>query len=430
MNKRSNDLLDRLRATFMPEAQEHIAALGSGLLEIEKAATDQVRAGVTEKIHREAHSLKGAAQAVNETEMAAICQGLESIFAGLKSKDISLSGELLKLLYRAVDSLQSLRESVGQEPRAVNQRTISELVKELGNASRGTVEERPRSAEAEQEGLGPPGEEDVSLLAPGQVVLGDTVRVPTSRLDSLLLQAEEMLSARLSAAQRGTELLGVRASLKDWKRAWVLETTRLRQRLARGSREGRQHRGSEATEAVLNLVDQDYERIRSLETRFAELQSQMSQDERSLGRMVDVLLEDARTALLCPFSTLLQGFPRLVRDLSEDMGKDIELVIEGQDVEIDRRVLERMKDPLVHAVRNCIDHGIEKPGERKRRKKPHTGNITVAISHVSARNVQILISDDGSGIDIAKTRAAGVKAGMLSQEEADALSDEDVLSLV
>ncbi len=432
MSTQNNDFLKRLRATFKPEAQEHIDAMSSGLIEIEKASSPPARKKITEKIHREAHSLKGAARAVNEAEMETICQALESVFAALKNEDISVSTELLDLLHQALDSLQTLLGSVGAESRPLDQGTISKLATNIGNASKGIVRPAPRTAEAEPEleGVTPPGEEAVSFPAAGQVMLGDTVRVATTRLDSLLLQAEEMLSAGLAAGQRRAELQDVRASLSDWQRAWFSERTRLRQQLARNAQETHPGRGSEATEAALNLLDQNYDRTRFLETRLAELSNLMSQDERSLGRMVDVLLEDARSVLLCPFSTLLQGFPRLVRDLSADTGKDIELVIEGQEIEIDRRVLEQMKDPLIHAMRNCIDHGIEKPDERKRRKKPPKGTVTVAISHISARNVQILVSDDGSGIDVARTRSAAVKAGILSQEEAEALSDEDALSLV
>ncbi|MFO0793149.1 MAG: hypothetical protein U0586_03710 [Candidatus Brocadiaceae bacterium] len=107
----------------------------------------------------------------------------------------------------------------------------------------------------------------------------------------------------------------------------------------------------------------------------------------------------------------------------------MEFVIQGSDIEIDRRVLDEMKDPLMHLVRNCIDHGIEKSEVREQKKKPHLGTITVAISQKDSNKVEILISDDGAKLGV-KVKYAALKLGVISPKDADTLSEQDALSLI
>jgi two-component system chemotaxis sensor kinase CheA len=118
-----------------------------------------------------------------------------------------------------------------------------------------------------------------------------------------------------------------------------------------------------------------------------------------------------------------------VRDLCRDCGKDAELIIVGGEIETDRRILEEMKDPLVHLVRNCIDHGIETPRQREERGKPPRATIRIAISSKSADRVEIVVSDDGAGIDLQKVRAAAVKLGLLSKEDAQQMNEQQASSL-
>ncbi len=102
----------------------------------------------------------------------------------------------------------------------------------------------------------------------------------------------------------------------------------------------------------------------------------------------------------------------------------------GGDVEVDRRILEEMKDPLIHLVRNCVDHGLEKPGERTTRGKPPAGRISVSVSHRDSGKVELIVADDGMGIDIARVRTSAVKLGILSPDDAEKLDREDLLPLV
>ncbi len=145
---------------------------------------------------------------------------------------------------------------------------------------------------------------------------------------------------------------------------------------------------------------------------------------------MDDLVEDMKRVSMLPFSTLLESFPKLVRDLSRDCGKDAELNIVGGEIEIDRRILEEIKDPLIHLVRNCIDHGIETPKQREERGKPPRATIRIAIFPKSADKVEIVVSDDGAGIDVQKVQAASVKLGLVSEEDAVKMDEQQAAGLI
>ena len=146
--------------------------------------------------------------------------------------------------------------------------------------------------------------------------------------------------------------------------------------------------------------------------------------------MVDSLLRDTKLLLLRPFSSLTETFPRLVRDLCRQQGKDAALSVRGAEIEIDRRILQEIKDPFIHLLRNCIDHGIEKPEERARANKVPRGVITIAIEQKNANRVEIAISDDGAGIDPQRVRDAVVKSGLVAAESAQAIEDSEILAFI
>jgi two-component system chemotaxis sensor kinase CheA len=146
--------------------------------------------------------------------------------------------------------------------------------------------------------------------------------------------------------------------------------------------------------------------------------------------MVDILLEEAKKVLMLPFSSALEVLPKMARDLSRAQGKEVEFVLQGGDIEVDKRILEEIKDPLIHILRNCIDHGIESPAERERRQKPRCGSIVVAISPGDGNSVEIVVQDNGAGIDAEKVRDAAVKSGIISCEVAEQLSDQEAIGLI
>ncbi|MFD2330200.1 chemotaxis protein CheA [Cohnella sp. GCM10020058] len=148
-----------------------------------------------------------------------------------------------------------------------------------------------------------------------------------------------------------------------------------------------------------------------------------------LSRIIGDLQESVMKARMLPIEQLMGRFPRMIRDLSRDLGKELELVMEGQDTELDRTLIEEIADPLIHLIRNAVDHGLEPPEVRERAGKPRQGILRIKAAHED-NQVVICVEDDGAGIDPARMRSSAVSKGIITQEEADALGDREAIDLI
>ena len=440
MATQDDDFRKRLLSTFGVEAREHIRAISSGLIELEKTTVAGQQLEILEAIFREAHSLKGAARAVNLAEIEAICQALESVFAALKCQEIMPASELFDALHQATDALSTRLVAGEAGPSAAEQSQIRTLVQRLEGRAKGSggrgqgaeIRDQASTLDPEPPSLFPNPPSPTSGL-------GETVRISTATLDSLLLQAEELLAAKLTASQRAAELCEINAALAVWhkERAKIHPTVRATQRSwERADQRNGQADMLDGWEKPAAQMRQFFEFLewndgymKLLESKLAILATSAEQDHRALGSMVDDLLQEMKRASMLPFSSLLEMVPKLVRDLARDRGKEVEVVIQGGKIEIDRRILEEMKDPLIHIVRNCIDHGIEAPPERERKHKPRHGTVTIAIAQQNGSKVELYVADDGVGLDLAGVKSAAQKLGLITPEDADTLDEHNTLAL-
>ncbi|MBI4455117.1 MAG: response regulator [Acidobacteria bacterium] len=427
MDEKSDDFLKRLLATFRVEAAEHVKAISLGLIELERRPLAEKQEEIIEAVFRETHSLKGAARAVNVVEVETICQSMESVFFALKRKEIALSRLLLDLLHKATDALGGMPESF-QPGLSVAKRTQTpKILRDLESMLAGT---RSPALEETTKVIEPSdilaSRSDVPSTIERALSMADTVRISTAKLNSILLQAEELRSAKLAASQRVGDLREILVLLAQWKKE--REKSRI---LGPGFRQrGFKRQPSLSHRGLGELLEQDHTFVKSLESKLAALAKCAEHDQRSLQWTVDDLLEEMKKVVMLPFSSALGVFPRFVRDLARDQGKEAEVTIEGGEIEIDRRILEELKDPLLHLVRNCVDHGIGAPEERERKGKLSRGRICLAVAQKEDGRIEILVSDDGAGIDVAKVREAGVKLGMLSRDKAENLARQEALCLI
>jgi two-component system chemotaxis sensor kinase CheA len=475
MDKKEQEFLKRLRETFRVEADEHLRALSFGLIELEKAPGSAESAPIIEAIFREAHSLKGAARSVNLKEIESLCHPLESALAALKRNEIALSAALFDLFHQAVNSLARLLATMEAQQTPAERTALRTLSYQLVAAAQGgelpsadphpvaglpILPEAPPSGQPQarkgaisrplhkaqvaenksqaeqtaatkpparpaihlQDPASTPGadaanvlamEKTVALRPVGEAILlaTDTVRIPISKLDPLLLQAQEMIQAKLAGRQRTAELRQIQETLVSWKIDWA-----------------KWKAGHPAQSS--QMPEWETARLDALESKVTSISQVFEQDQRSLRHMVDDHLEAMKRVLMLPVSTLVEVFPRLVRDLARDQGKEVELVMDGTGIEIDKRILEELKDPLIHLVRNCMDHGIEKPASRLGQGKPGRGTLAVTFNAKDSRQVEILVSDDGAGIDLEQVRAAAVRAGILTADAAGKLDPQETLALI
>ena len=380
MTKQDDDLLEQLLAAFRVEADEHLQAMSTGLLDLERTPAADRQMPLIETVYREAHSLKGAARAVSRADIEGICQAIESVFAGWKRGDQHPSAEALDDVHHSLDHLRGLL--TGSGPQA--------------------------------EPAAPAGE--------------TTIRMTTGKLDRLLREVEELLAVKLTAGHRAAELRSVAAMFEPWKKEWAGIQPELRSLRHSVERNGG-HSHPDAAR-LLEFYDWNLAQLRALEARVESLTKSARQDHHDISRMVDDLLDDSKKLLMLPFSTVLGILPKLVRDLCRDQGKEADVVLRGAEAEMDKRILEEMKDPLVHLVRNCVDHGLEAPAERSRRGKPPRGTISVAVAEVEGNKVEIAVSDDGAGIEPDSVREAAERHGVITAEEASQLGDDAAVALV
>ncbi len=466
MANQEQEFIARLQATFRMEADEHLRAISAGLLELEKTSDPPQQHAIIETVFRDAHSLKGAARAVNFSEIEALCQAVEGLFATLKRGEVVLSAPLFDALHKALDILEMLLHGSAAAAPALQNKEIQELLGQFAAPHHPTAvpvsvphhETLQPAAVSEAPVLVPPiplapktqaTDPVVHSVLPAAVpsapthkaspvatpisdkpILSEMVRISRAKLDALLLQTEEMLAVKLALRQRVADLHGVKLTLDPWRKAWAGIAPEMQPLRQFNSDAGPAQKQSMATAKLLDYLDWNHTCLMTLESRLKDLDKMLEQDVHSVGSRVDDLLEGIKKAVMMPCSTLLELFPKLIRDLSRDQGKEVDLVVRGGEVEIDRRILDEMKDPLIHLLRNCIDHGIEKPEDRVRQSKPPCGTATITIAQIDSTKVEIIVSDDGAGIDVNRVKQAAIARDLITAEAAGNLREQDLLTFI
>jgi two-component system chemotaxis sensor kinase CheA len=247
-----------------------------------------------------------------------------------------------------------------------------------------------------------------------------------------MAQVGELLAARIGAEQRLVEVRALAERVEELQTTWAKARPQFRKLLADG--QGPAARlsfpaGVSRESSVAAFLEETDERLAVVRSSIGELRQSFDADSRRMGQVTTDLQDDVRRTRMLPVSTVFDTFPRMVRDLARDLDKQLGLAIEGGDTEVDRSVLEQLKAPLTHMIRNCADHGLESPAAREAAGKPAEGTITLRASQRGA-SLEIEIEDDGAGIDPERVRATAVRKGLLSAEAAEALTEREALWLI
>jgi two-component system chemotaxis sensor kinase CheA len=369
-------LVKRLMATFLEELAEHVATLNRDLLALAKGAAGPERAERLQTLFRTVHSLKGAARAVNVTVLESACHHLEGMLAAARDGTAELGPEQFALLFAAADAIEEAGMRL-REQRDLTDSPLAELLPRLGAAGAGAA--APSVSRVTPKPPPPPPAGDTAS-APAPPPAPGTVRISAEKLDQLLACSGELLLARRRVQARAGEL----TTLHDLVTRW---------RPASASRE--------RTEDDFNRLVKELDRLTEA----------LAGDVRALRQAGNALDDEVRRVRMLPFAEACQGLDRLVHDLARSAGKEVELVIEGGDVELDRSVLEGMRDPLRHLVRNAVDHGVEPPEQRRAAGKRPAGRVTIAAV-LRGSQVQVTVADDGRGLDLEALRQQARKRGL------------------
>lgn len=355
----NSDLMQRLRITFVQELDEHVRALNSALLAFESDPHD---AEPIRALFRSAHTIKGAARVSGITVVEEACHALESLFAAVRDQRRELDGSTFSLMFAVVDALADAGTRI-RTGETLDSSPLQSLMPRL---------------------LAIEGTEDVSRT---EAVPAETAATADA-LDTLELDAVDTAASAATArphSEASDGLVRVRADRLD---------------------------------ALLDAVGE----LVMATGRMVERSARHDPDARRLDQVTDELADVVHRLRLRPFSDVCESLPRTVRDIAESQHRDVALDLRGQDVEADRQIIDALRDPLMHLVRNAVDHGIEPPDVRERKGKPRTGHVRVAAELTGGRLV-VTVADDGGGLDEDAIRAALRDRGRAVPRSRDELAD-------
>ena len=449
-----------LCSLFKMESEEHLQKLDEGLLRLESSPQDSA---VLEEVFRAAHSLKGAARMLGVSDVETIAHHFEDALGAARRGRTVLTSEVIDRLYSGLDAIRELTlEAVtgaaanvnvervlallnGAEPSTPVEETAEESVEKTIEstteiAPEVLIPEAPFKPEIAQPEYFHPAKEPeennhsaptVSSLNPalqGAFKI-ETIRVQPQKLDGLMTLAAE-LTVTTTRVARG---LGVREEIVELWENWNkdLASQRSEQKKsgmnARSGEDRSTPRRTDKTSAA--FYDREHARLEKLKAILEQLKRTANEDVARLNFAANELEESIRKIRLLPFSTVFDLFPRLVRDLARDQKKEIQLLLEGESTTADKRILEELKDPLMHIIRNAVDHGIEAPEERAQNGKPTLATLRLRAFQ-TATSVVVEISDDGRGLDEAAIARTALKRRVASEEELAAMTREQMQMLI
>lgn len=396
----------RLLKTFKIEADGHVKSIVEGLLEIERLGFDGEIQPIIDKIFRNAHSLKGSARTVGIFSIEEICQEIESLFSNIRKGYLPLTKKIVETLFNACSILDSI---VNKPDIKVPSKEITTLIKSLyENKSQLNDINENKGLLIDQNKIKKTPKADKEIKSNHNIL-----KIDSKKLELLFSEMEEMISIKgylknnlllLDELEAGLQNIIKRSndilSAMDEKSS-LTETLQLQ----RGSLQ----------ELALN--------IKKHKKVFRE-------GKFFLDRKIDDILFNLRDIVMMPFYTALEPFPLMIREMAKSQNKDIDFIVEGKELCIDRRILDELRDPFTHIFRNAIDHGIETIQERIALKKNPKAIIKVKANIVKGEQVVIKIIDDGRGIDLDLLKDKIVNMKLVANVEAEKLKDEEVIDYI
>ncbi|HEX4227289.1 MAG TPA: response regulator [Bryobacteraceae bacterium] len=399
------DIRQKLLATFQVEHRDHVDQIRSLLAMIAKTG-GQPAEGQLEEAFRRAHTLKGAARVVELGSVEGMAHRLETLFTQVRQGVLPLNKDVVDLVHRALDAIE---DCVAGSAESRSTGSFASVVKDIEQilgikpkASQSTVPDAPTP---------------VPALQPLE-----TVRINAQHFDGLLRSAVELLTESQQQSQITVQLKAIAKQL-----AGVENGAESLRRASSGlQRSDETARESSAILPRLSWLEREARSVSRQVIAVGRLQQRTSW---TMTRQSKQLQRDVWQARMVPAESLIEGYRKMMRDLARDESKQIDFQASSADGHADRRVLEALKDPLMHALRNAVSHGIEFPNERIAKGKQPEGLVTLRIEGAGQR-LKITVEDDGRGIDTTRIIEVAVRQEILSQAEAERCSQREVARIL
>ena len=399
---------------FRMEAESQTQTLTEGLLALER---DPDAADQTEACMRAAHSLKGAARMVGLSVGVSVAHAMEDCFVAVQKGRVKLRQKQTDLLLQGVDLLVRIAKTPEAEvPRwdAEGKAEIDAFLAALAGMLAGDSGTAEPETVTVKEVAGPAGPAENTSPA-GSDAIDRVLRVTPEHLNRLLGLAGESLVESRWLTPFGTSLLRLKRMHNETGRSLDV----LRDALS----------GQTLTEQVQSALAESQRRVMECQQFLLQRLVELELYDRHSVDLAHRMYEGALACRMRPFADGAQAWPRMVRDLGRSLGKKVQLKISGETTQVDRDILQQLDAPLGHLLRNAVDHGIESADERRAAGKPEEGLVHIEARHNSGM-LQILVSDDGRGVDSESLRSAVVQRGLTNAETAAQLSDAELLEFL
>lgn len=393
------DEFDEIIAEFITESEESLDTIDPLFVELEARGEDKE---IINEIFRSMHTIKGAAGFLGFQQIVDVAHRSESILKKLREGEIALSTPLMNAVLKSVDMIRLLLKHIKLKDGVIEE--TSPLINELETALKNAQGSTPPSEESQV---------DLSKVADAEDNTTQT-RIENNKVES------ESTPLEPSDVEQGTQTGKPLSSLPVKE---SIQTLRV---------------DTDKIDKVMNLTG-EVVLVRNRLLNIVNYLSLTYPDDSYVNNLyetvsfLDLVTSDMQLSVMRmrmqPIKKVFGKFPRLVRDIANSLNKEVDLRISGEDTEVDKTVIEQIGDPLIHIIRNAIDHGIESKEERVAKKKPEKGIILIE-AYQKGNQIVIVVTDDGKGIDITKVKKKALEKGLITEEESLKMSDEAAVNLI
>ncbi len=403
--------------------------------------------------------LNGLTANINEDNARQIIEKITELLSFSKEKEAPINPEMVNVLEESFDDAVKMMspsdEEASEDPSLIIRRigVLHQMLKLAVSQEATKKKEKndlnPQPAPSDQKKVNySPVKRSAGMYkknvnekedktGPLDIKFGDsntikTLRVDTQKLDQLVNQAGELIIAKIKAKEHLSDIEKIIRYIEEWHREW----TKTKQYFRYANKyhykptdSGFKSKQLSSGKNINTFFEENSSKLISLMNKINSLHKVVQEDDARLNLIVGGLEEKIKSVRVLPLATIFHLFPRMVRDIARDRNKEIEFFITGSDTSVDKKIIEEIKSPLMHIIRNSIDHGVEIPSERVAKGKNPTGKVLLAAYHLE-NSVLIEVSDDGKGVDIETIKKKVLQKELLTKEELDAMSEEQIMNII
>ena len=426
--------MEELLQDFLQEASDLLSDVDNKLVDLEKMPDDH---GLLNEIFRGFHTVKGGAGFLNATELVTLCHLTENLFDKLRNGELELTANLMDVIMAATKGVREMFGELGQgvQPQPADPHVITALRIALEGETpvlpaAPAAPAAPLAAEKNATASSEPDWNALHSAVTGKAVESATQGELITKLEADAPPAIGEISIapqpvavpptgrRASDQPSSQAAAGRRADERGRENTIRVDTSRLDQVLNLSGEIGLTKNRLTSLRVDILAGKNDSETLQALDQAVSQL---------------DLLVSDLQNSVMKtrmqPIGRLFQKYPRIARDLARQLGKDVELVLAGEETEVDKTMIEDLADPLIHLIRNAVDHGVEMPAERQAAGKPVKSLVRLEARQ-EGDHIVLIIADDGKGMSAERIRAKAVEKGLVSEEEANMLDERQSLNLI